>query len=173
MQVLPEVYHPLLSFPPRSVELGPPECRRVYSLADCLQSCWQGTRLRASDLLDQEGALHKLPFRRKSRTGTILEMPDEQGKFIPYRQANRGLAQRPVQSASPKVSESIVEQAGGLGVKHIWFQPGTESQKAIARAKEFGMNVISGGPCIPAVLGYSEKKTMVHAAAAAPSCRVG
>ena len=61
----------------------------------------------------------------------------------------------------PKVSEAIVEQAGALGVKHIWFQPGAESEQAIARANEFGMNVISGGPCILVILGYSSRKTMM------------
>jgi uncharacterized protein len=53
----------------------------------------------------------------------------------------------------PAVSESIVEQAAALGVKNIWFQPGAESAQAVTRAKELGMNVISGGPCILVVLG--------------------
>lgn len=72
----------------------------------------------------------------------------------------------------PKVSEAIVEQAGALGVIHIWFQPGAESEQALSRAKKFGMNVISGGPCILSVLGYSEKKTMDPAAVAERSDRV-
>jgi predicted CoA-binding protein len=54
----------------------------------------------------------------------------------------------------PKVTESIVEQAGTLGIKHIWLQPGAESLQAVQRAKELGMNVISGGPCILVTLGY-------------------
>jgi predicted CoA-binding protein len=58
----------------------------------------------------------------------------------------------------PHVSEAIVEQAGVIGVKNIWFQPGAESEKAVARAIELGMNVIAGGPCILIVLGYKETK---------------
>lgn len=54
----------------------------------------------------------------------------------------------------PKVTESIVEQAGALGIKHIWLQPGAESPQAVRRAEELGMNVISGGPCILVVLGF-------------------
>ncbi len=72
----------------------------------------------------------------------------------------------------PKVSEVIVEQAGALGVKHIWFQPGAESEQAISRAKELGMNVISGGPCILVVLGYRERKSAAPAEPP-PACRVG
>ena len=57
----------------------------------------------------------------------------------------------------PQVTESIVEQAGALGIKNIWLQPGAESERAVARAEELGMNVISGGPCILVVLGYRER----------------
>lgn len=72
----------------------------------------------------------------------------------------------------PKISELVVEQAGALGVKHIWFQPGAESEQAIARAKELGMNVISGGPCILVVLGYREQEAAAVAAPPATTCRV-
>jgi predicted CoA-binding protein len=57
----------------------------------------------------------------------------------------------------PLVTESIVEQAGSLGIKNIWLQPGAESERAVARAEELGINVISGGPCILVVLGYRER----------------
>ena len=56
----------------------------------------------------------------------------------------------------PKVTEAIVEQAGELGIKNIWLQPGSESEAALSRAKELGMNVIAGGPCILVALGYRE-----------------
>jgi uncharacterized protein len=59
----------------------------------------------------------------------------------------------------PHISEAVVEQAGTLGVKHIWFQPGAESEKAVRRAQELGMNVISGGPCILVVMGYSQRRS--------------
>ncbi len=57
----------------------------------------------------------------------------------------------------PAVAVSVVEQAAAAGVKHIWFQPGAESEQAVARARELGMNVISGGPCILVVLGYRSR----------------
>ncbi len=56
----------------------------------------------------------------------------------------------------PEITEQIVEQAGQLGIKHLWMQPGAESETAIARANELGMNVISGGPCALVVMGYRE-----------------
>ncbi|MES2789517.1 MAG: CoA-binding protein, partial [Planctomycetota bacterium] len=59
--------------------------------------------------------------------------------------------------APPEVAESVVEQAGVLGIKHIWFQPGAESPAAIARARQLGIDVISGGPCILVVLGYRDR----------------
>ena len=57
----------------------------------------------------------------------------------------------------PQIAESIVEEAAAQGVKNIWFQPGAESEEAVSRARGYGMNVISGGPCILVVLGYSER----------------
>jgi predicted CoA-binding protein len=52
----------------------------------------------------------------------------------------------------PHITESIVEQAAMLGIKHIWLQPGAESEQAVRRAEELGMNVIAGGPCLLVVL---------------------
>ena len=56
----------------------------------------------------------------------------------------------------PHVTERIVEQAGELGVTHIWMQPGSESDSAVARAEELGLNVIAGGPCVLVVMGFRE-----------------
>ena len=56
----------------------------------------------------------------------------------------------------PKVTEVIVQQAGELGIRNIWMQPGSESEAALSLAEEFGMNVIAGGPCALVVLGYRE-----------------
>ncbi len=56
----------------------------------------------------------------------------------------------------PNVTERIVDDAIAAGVKNIWMQPGAESAKGIAKAKEAGLNVISGGPCLLVVLGYRE-----------------
>lgn len=56
----------------------------------------------------------------------------------------------------PKVTEAVVEEAGKLGVKHVWMQPGAESDAAVAKARALGMNVIAGGPCLLVVLGFRE-----------------
>jgi predicted CoA-binding protein len=56
----------------------------------------------------------------------------------------------------PPVTEQIVEQAAATGSRHIWMQPGAESEKAMRRAEELGLNVIGGGPCILVTLRYHE-----------------
>lgn len=54
------------------------------------------------------------------------------------------------------ITEQVVEQAVGLGIKHIWMQPGAESDLAIAYARENGVNVIAKGACALVVMGYHE-----------------
>ncbi|MDZ4836224.1 MAG: CoA-binding protein [Candidatus Melainabacteria bacterium] len=54
----------------------------------------------------------------------------------------------------PTVTDKVVDDAIAAGVKNIWMQPGAESPKAIAKANEAGLNVISGGPCLLVVMGY-------------------
>ena len=56
----------------------------------------------------------------------------------------------------PKVTESVVEEAGKLGIQHLWMQPGAESEAAIVRARQLGIDVIAGGPCLLVVLGFRE-----------------
>src|ERR1041385_7352885 len=53
----------------------------------------------------------------------------------------------------PKVTKSVVDEAGSLGIRHLWMQPGAESDAAIARARELGIAVIAGAPCLLVVLG--------------------
>ena len=56
----------------------------------------------------------------------------------------------------PKITERVVEEAATAGIKHLWMQPGAESEAAIERAQQLGMNVIAGGPCILVTLRYRE-----------------
>jgi uncharacterized protein len=56
----------------------------------------------------------------------------------------------------PKITEQVVKEAIDLGIKHIWLQPGAESQAAIEAAERAGVNLISGGPCLLVVLRYRE-----------------
>jgi uncharacterized protein len=66
----------------------------------------------------------------------------------------------PVHGASiitpPDVTEKIVEEAAEAGVTRLWMQPGAESPRALLRAKELGLSVIAGGPCVLVVLGFRE-----------------
>jgi predicted CoA-binding protein len=56
----------------------------------------------------------------------------------------------------PKITEQVVEQAIGRGIKNIWMQPGAESAAAVAACKVAGVNVIADGSCLLVVLGYHE-----------------
>ena len=57
----------------------------------------------------------------------------------------------------PHVTEQVVAQAARLGVRHVWMQPGAESDRAVELAQQAGMNVIWGGPCILVTLGFHEE----------------
>ena len=57
----------------------------------------------------------------------------------------------------PAATEQVVRQAHAAGVKHVWMQPGAESDEAVRAAEALGMNVIAGGPCLLVVMGYSER----------------
>lgn len=47
----------------------------------------------------------------------------------------------------PAVAEKVVEECLALGVLRIWFQPGSESDAAIEKAEEGGMQVVANA-CI-------------------------
>ncbi|HUS38480.1 MAG TPA: CoA-binding protein [Pirellulales bacterium] len=57
----------------------------------------------------------------------------------------------------PPVTERVVQQAVDLGIKHIWMQPGAESEAAVEWAEQNGINVIAGGPCLLVVLGFRDE----------------
>ena len=56
----------------------------------------------------------------------------------------------------PAVTERVVQEAIQKGIKHIWMQPGAESDAAVQAAKEAGANVIAGGPCILVSLRFRD-----------------
>jgi predicted CoA-binding protein len=57
----------------------------------------------------------------------------------------------------PAVTEKLVEEAAALGVRRLWMQPGAESPAAIARARELGLEVLAGGPCVLVALHFQER----------------
>ncbi|KAF9360678.1 hypothetical protein BGX26_008181 [Mortierella sp. AD094] len=48
----------------------------------------------------------------------------------------------------PTVTKSVLEEAHKNGIKRVWLQPDVESPEALAYAKEVGIQVIAGGPCV-------------------------
>lgn len=56
----------------------------------------------------------------------------------------------------PSLTEQIVIDVVACGVKHIWMQPGAQSQRAIDTCLEHGISIIAGGPCLLVFLGFSE-----------------
>lgn len=48
----------------------------------------------------------------------------------------------------PTVTETIVREAIAAGVSHVWMQPGAESPDAMDAARQAGLTVIAGGPCV-------------------------
>jgi len=58
----------------------------------------------------------------------------------------------------PAVTEQVVQDAVQRGIKHIWMQPGAESERAVALAEKAGANVIAGGPCVLVSLHFRESE---------------
>lgn len=56
----------------------------------------------------------------------------------------------------PRVTNQVVDEAVELGIRHIWMQPGAESEAAVDRAAASGANVIAGGPCVLVALQFRE-----------------
>jgi len=56
----------------------------------------------------------------------------------------------------PEITERIVEDAAACGIVRLWMQPGAESPRALERARDLGLAVIAGGPCLLVVLGFRE-----------------
>lgn len=67
----------------------------------------------------------------------------------------------PVHGASiitpPPITERVIEDAHAVGITRLWMQPGAESEAAIERCEELGIDVISGGPCLLVILGFRDR----------------
>jgi predicted CoA-binding protein len=57
----------------------------------------------------------------------------------------------------PPVTERVVEEAIRKGIRHVWMQPGAESERAVTACEAAGINVIADGSCVLVVLGYRER----------------
>jgi len=56
----------------------------------------------------------------------------------------------------PSVTESVVQEAIRQNIRHIWMQPGAESETAVSAAEAAGIDVIHSGPCLLVVLGFRD-----------------
>jgi predicted CoA-binding protein len=56
----------------------------------------------------------------------------------------------------PRITEQVVEEAIAKGIPNIWMQPGAQSDEAIRRCEDAGINLIADGSCLLVVLGYHE-----------------
>ncbi|KAG0347810.1 hypothetical protein BG004_006904 [Podila humilis] len=48
----------------------------------------------------------------------------------------------------PAVTKSVLEEAHKNGITRVWMQPDVDSPEALAYAKETGITVLYGGPCV-------------------------
>ncbi len=48
----------------------------------------------------------------------------------------------------PPATEAAVAECARLGIRHLWMQPGAESDDAVRACHAAGIAVVSGGPCI-------------------------
>ncbi|KAJ2546817.1 hypothetical protein EV175_005459 [Coemansia sp. RSA 1933] len=48
----------------------------------------------------------------------------------------------------PHVSRHVMDQMVSLGIRHVWFQPGSEPPEFKELAKIHGIHAIGNGPCI-------------------------
>ena len=57
---------------------------------------------------------------------------------------------------APKVSEQVVKQCIELGIKKVWMQPGSESEKAISLCKENNISAVHDLCIVVDLLGNRE-----------------
>lgn len=55
----------------------------------------------------------------------------------------------------PAITEKIVADAIKKGIRHVWMQPGAESEAAISLCEQHGLTVIAKGPCILVIMSTS------------------
>jgi len=53
----------------------------------------------------------------------------------------------------PDVTTGVVRDAIELGIRHIWLQPGAESDEAVRLAAAADVSLLHGGPCVLVELG--------------------
>lgn len=87
---------------------------------------------------------HKI-FRDLLNAGYPVQGVNPKGGFVLGQQVHKSLSEmekRPdlvITVVPPAATEKVVEECNKLGVKQVWMQPGSESGKAVEKAKEYGI----------------------------------
>ena len=87
---------------------------------------------------------HKI-FRDLLNAGYPVQGVNPKGGFVLGQQLHKSLTEmekRPdlvITVVPPAVTGQVVEACNKLGVKHVWMQPGSESDEAVRKAKEYGI----------------------------------
>ncbi|OGR79709.1 MAG: hypothetical protein A2X32_13595 [Elusimicrobia bacterium GWC2_64_44] len=89
---------------------------------------------------------HKI-FRDLLKAGYPVKGVNPKGGFVLGQNIYKSvsdLEQRPdlvITVVPPSATEGVVEECNKLGVKHIWMQPGSDSDKAVQKAGEYGIKI--------------------------------
>lgn len=87
---------------------------------------------------------HKI-FRDLLNAGFPVKGVNPKGGFVLGNNIYKSLSEietRPdlvITVVHPQVTERVVEECNALGVKHVWMQPGSESDLAVEKAREYGI----------------------------------
>lgn len=87
-------------------------------------------------------------FHNMRNSGYTVYPVNPRATTVDGEKAYHNLSELPVKPAvvnvviPPALTLPVVEEVAALGIPYIWFQPGAESDEAIARAEELGINVI-------------------------------
>ncbi len=91
---------------------------------------------------------HKI-FRDLINAGYTVKGVNPKGGFVLGRNIYKSLEElepKPdlvITVVHPDITEKVVEQCNKLGIKNLWMQPGSDSAKALEKAKEYGLNAIT------------------------------
>jgi predicted CoA-binding protein len=96
-------------------------------------------------------------FRDMLNAGYPVEGVNPKGDFVLGRQVHKSLSEmekKPdlvITVVHPAVTEKVVEECNRLGIKAVWMQPGSESDAALEKAKEYGIKATTA--CFMVVKG--------------------
>ncbi len=95
---------------------------------------------------DQSKYGHKI-FKDLDLNGYTVWPVNPKGGLLLGKTVYKSLAELPsrpdivITVVPPAETEKAVEECNKLGIRHIWMQPGSESQKAVEKAKDYGMEI--------------------------------